>query len=103
MDSKTHALLLCMVLLLIHGISGCTPSEQIRTEDMKPKLMATVTAWIQENEPGWQDELGLELMVEDKGDYWLVTFKLSSEKLGGVPVFHVSKDGERVLQAYHTQ
>jgi hypothetical protein len=65
------------------------------------ELLAIAVAYLKEHHPDWLQDLDLPSEVNDKGDYWEVTWQLDMP--GGVPYVHIDKTTMKVVRAYHTQ
>ena len=78
--------------------SGAEPTAAQRNAE----LLTIAVAYLKEHHPDWLQDLDLPSEVNDKGDYWEVTWQLPAVP-GGVPYVHIDKATRKVLKAYHTQ
>lgn len=90
-----------IVLLLCACFSVANDGKDMTAE--QNKLIEIAGEYIQEHFPESQDATQLKPIIYDKTEYWEVTFELPELTLGGVPVVHISKDGLKVIKAFHYQ
>ncbi len=82
---------------------GCGESPRKEHDMSKEAAFKVAADYIRIVRPAWKEALSLPHEVTDKGDYWLVTFVLPEDQIGGVPVLHVDKKDNLVVKAFHEQ
>ena len=71
--------------------------------ELEKKLLNKAEQYIRKNYPDSINCLNYPLIIQDKNEYFRVTFKLPELTLGGAPVLHFDKKSLEIIEAYHTQ
>lgn len=74
-----------------------------KTDISRKELMKIAEEYIRIKYPNSIDDLKLKSIITDNSNYYIVTFKLPEDSLGGVPVIYIDKVKGKVIKAYHTQ
>ena len=103
---RNRSLVFLLLAVSLHlGSLSCERTEsgaQPTVAQRNAELLAIAVAYLKEHHPDWLQNLDLPSEVNDKGDYWEVTWQLTAVP-GGVPYVHIDKTTRKVLKAYHTQ
>ena len=70
--------------------------------DSKCDVVRIARNFIAERYPSF-DASGLKPIVVERGNEWELTFELSNDMLGGVPIVTIDKRTCKVVRAVHTQ
>lgn len=70
------------------------------------QLLAVAHEYVKTHHPEWdeaKDGFLFPPRLTDKGKIWELTFVLSDDLLGGVPVFLIDKATLKIVNAYHSE
>ena len=106
---KKHGVLgVVLTMACLIGVVSCSTDQKTAPSgrqdiDVESKIKETGETYIRKHCPDWLDDLTLEAVVEDHGNYWEYTFKLPPDTQGGVPIILIDKVTYKIIKAYHTQ
>lgn len=101
--AAVRSLVVLMISCAALSYVGCRRSTHDDHRMTQEEAFQIAVQCLKDVRPQWTDALSLPREVTDHGDYWLVTFVLPENTVGGTPVIHVDKQQRKVVKAYHEQ
>lgn len=91
------------LLVLILMLNGCGNTSRLNDSQFRSSIIAIATESIKQSHPDWLEETNVEAKIIETREYWIVSYKLDENTIGGTPIVEIRKSTNQVERIYHMQ